>query len=1572
MVQRLVLLTLVLSLTLLWGATGLTAPEPPEAMPGATPSASKPTMLALERAYGEMPLYFIENCGQLDGQVAYYLPGSDKTLYFTAEGVTFALTGRRQTVDSRQGEEDPFLPADFSPSPDLPFSPSLSRWAVKLDFVDANPAVQPVGESSLEMVVSYFKGKPEDWHTGLRTYSRLVYRDLWPGIDLVYYGTVNQLKYEFVVHPGADPAQIRLAYRGASDVRLNAVGQLEVTTPVGSFTDDTPVAYQEIGGQRVPVKMSYELPMTDEVNPVTNSPFSFAIGDYDATRPLILDPAILLYSGFIGGNGEEQAYDIAVDNTGNAYVVGFTGSSNFPTIEGPDLIFNGGTYDVFIAKIRADGAGLVYAGFLGGTGDEEGSGVAVDNLGNAYITGYTGSTDFPVLNGPDLSFNGGTYDVFIAKINTTGTALIYSGFLGGSDSDYGLDIILDEANAVYITGRTASSNFPTVIGPDLSFNGTYDAFVTKVNAAGDSLVYSGFVGGNNDERSYSIAIDDAQNVYITGWTKSDDFPTTNGFDQVYNGLEDAFVVKVDNDGTTLAYASFLGSGGDDRGYGVAVDDAGYAYVTGYTNSPGFPTISGGMDTTHNGNYDAFVAKVHPNGSNLSYASFLGGSGNDYAYNIAIDTQGNSYVTGYTASTNFPTIGGLDATHNGGIEDVFVVKVNETGTALAYAGYIGGSSAERGTDIAIDVIGNAYVTGYTQSSDFSVVGGPDLSYNDNSDAFVAKISAIHTVSGSVVDASGDGIANVLLTTSANDSTLTDAYGYYTFTTIYSGTHVMTPTLTGIFFTPRTRTVVVTECNVSDVNFTGHFVPHSVSLGGVANGATTVAYRFTATTNPTATTPITYTWQATGQTNQTVVNGTSASAVFTWTTTGVKTVTVNAYNAGGEVTATHTITLHVPFEDGSVSITPIVNSAVAWGDYNQDHALDAVTVGYYDGTSPFARLYRNTGGGLSDSGNALTGLGFSAVAWGDYDNDNEVDLLVTGANGSSQPFTQLYHNEDGVLTEAMTLTGVYKGSAAWGDYDNDGDLDILLTGQTGSGTRIARVYRNDAGVFNDSGAALTGVYESSAAWGDYDNDGDLDILLTGADNSGNRATRLYRNGDGVFTSVSTALPDMAFSSVAWGDYDQDGDLDILMAGYIGGGGPGRVTRIYRNDGNAVFTNINAALSGVEPDAPQAVAWGDYDNDGDLDIVLTGYNQSDQVTVLIYRNDGNGQFTDIGAALTGVWYASVAWGDYDADGDLDLLLTGYDAYGGVGKLYRNNSNVPNTAPTAPQGLQAAPGISTTQFSWQAVQDSETLSPTLTYNLRVGTTPGGSDIVAPMALITDGYRLLPAFGNVQHGLTATLALTQPGVYSWAVQAVDTAFAGGAWSAEQTLRVGAPLTIALKGQRVGLRNQTYPLTATINLTAALPITYVWQTSAHTPVTHTAIFSYTDAVSFAWTTEGVHSITVTAINIAGDLTATQRITITTPPQAVTFSPPRHIVTASPTTTISVTYNQLMDLTSVTSRTFAIHGMQSGLVTGTHYLINGNTLGVTPPRPFHQGELIYAVATTHTRSITGVVPLTATT
>ena len=679
-----------------------------------------------------LPLYFVENRGQENKYVKYLLKIPNGKVYYTPKEIVY------QFFHWRRNNPEEMRAMGWEKEN----SQQVKVEDIRVKFLGVKKNVKIKGLEKSEAKFNYFRGNdPLKWVKGTRTYERILYKDLYPHIDLIVYGSGGRIKHEYWVSAGGEVEKIELRYEGIKQLRVNERGQLEIETGEGVLREDAPFSYQIIDGERVKVETRYVI---DKDNTLR-----YKVGKYRKDKELIIDPT-LIYSTYLGGSIWEDGYGIAIDGSGNAYITGNTYSSDFPTPPGAyDTSYNGGSWDAFITKINSAGTDLLYSTYLGGSNDDYGSGIAVDGNGNAYITGMTDSGDFPTTpNAYDTTYNGYA-DAFITKIDSTGTNLIYSTYLGGSNSnDWGFEIAIDGSGNAYITGYTYSLDFPTTPGAyDTSYNGYADAFITKIDSTGTNLIYSTYLGGSNsNDWGFEIAIDGSGNAYITGYTYSLDFPTTPGaYDTSYNGgYGDAFITKIDSTGTNLIYSTYLGGNDSDWGLGLVIDENGAVYVTGWAGSSDFPTTLGAYDTSHNGDNDVFITKIDSTGTGLLYSTYLGGDGEDAGYGIAIDGSDNAYITGYTYSSDFPTIpGAYDTSHNGN-SDAFITKINSTGTNLIYSTYLGGSDSESiygdYPDIVVDINSNAYITGKTMSSDFPITSGAyDTTYNGYADAFITKIN-----------------------------------------------------------------------------------------------------------------------------------------------------------------------------------------------------------------------------------------------------------------------------------------------------------------------------------------------------------------------------------------------------------------------------------------------------------------------------------------------------------------------------------------------------------------------------------------------------------------------------------------------------------------------------------------------------------------------------------------------------------------------------------------------------------------------------------------------------------------
>ena len=634
--------------------------------------------IAWATGYGKLPLSFEANQGQTDGSVQFLSRGPDRTLFLTSSEAILRM----------------------------------KHEVIRMKLAGSNRASKAEGAEPRIAKSNYFTGRdPAKWRTGVSNYGRVRFAGVYPGIDLVYYGQEGQLEYDWMVKPGADPSRIRLRFEGVQSLRVDADGDLVLKTAGGEIREKKPVIYQgekshEIAGRYV----------------LRGPEAGFEVGAYDRSKELVIDP-VVVYSAYFGGSATEGANAVAADGAGNAYITGYTDATDFPTVNAEQGSLAGYS-NVFISKISADGTKLIYSTYLGGTGTDIGTGIAVDSSGNVLVTGWTESKDFPVANAYQNRYSSKTlaYNAFVTKLNAAGNALVFSTYLGGDTTDQANGIAVDSSGNAYITGGTDSSNFPTTSGAiqgGANPGGKGFIFLTKMSGSG-ALVYSTFLNAGDLDgiasTAQGVAVDGSGNAYVTGYTSRKDLILANALQSTYKGSQAAFVSKVNPSGSALVYATYLGGSGTDQANAIAADSSGNAYVTGSTTSADFPTV-GATQAKSGGGLDAFVTKINSAGSAIVYSTYLGGSSGDLGFGIGVDGTGKVWVAGTTTSQDFPQVNGLSAPFEFFEPDLFVAQFKADGSGLLFSSYTtdimvyqGGSGR---SGFALDQAGNVYATGPTE-------------------------------------------------------------------------------------------------------------------------------------------------------------------------------------------------------------------------------------------------------------------------------------------------------------------------------------------------------------------------------------------------------------------------------------------------------------------------------------------------------------------------------------------------------------------------------------------------------------------------------------------------------------------------------------------------------------------------------------------------------------------------------------------------------------------------------------------------------------------------------------------
>jgi len=691
----------------------------------------------------ERSLAFVPNVGQSDPVVLFRTLGSASTLFFTRHEVVLTLLSTRGAGLfaglARLGQTDVAAPAE----------PAVLR----LRFEGANPDAEVLGEERLPGVVNYFVGDdPAKWHTSVPTYEGIAYEQLYSGIDLLYDGSEGLVKGTYLVSPGSDPGDIRWRYDGASKVELSG-GELLISMmeagETAALIERKPVAWQMVDGERRSVTIRYVIHRDGSIG--------FAVGRYDSTRLLMIDPT-LDYSTYVGGSGGEGAYGIALDSSNNVHIAGRTNSTDFPLSSSSSLA---GDFDIFVTKLDPSQTGAaqhVYTTYIGGTADETAHGIAVDSSGNACVGGWTASANFPVTASAFQQVYRGHDDAIAIQLDSSG-AVQYASYLGGTDWEDGIQVAVGDDGLMYLTGDTNSTNFPTTSNAYQDHRvGDYEAFVTVVDpskSGAASLVYSTYYGGSGLDEAWAIDTSDGI-VYFAGSTRSADLPLKNPIQaelRSNSGWGNAYIAKLDpslSGNAQLLYATYLGGTGGEVSGGIAVDGSGNMYLCGATESADFPTTDVSPEYG-GGDYDGFLVKLNAAGSAFLYSTLSGGAGNDGFRDLVLDGSGNAYVTGATGSADFPTVNPIQDTLRGGVAperdynwlgpgDACVAGFDATGT-MTFGTYLGGTGAEASLGIALDAAGNVYVAGATRSTDMDTVNPYQSANEGGYDAFVASIGGL---------------------------------------------------------------------------------------------------------------------------------------------------------------------------------------------------------------------------------------------------------------------------------------------------------------------------------------------------------------------------------------------------------------------------------------------------------------------------------------------------------------------------------------------------------------------------------------------------------------------------------------------------------------------------------------------------------------------------------------------------------------------------------------------------------------------------------------------------------------
>ncbi len=624
-------------------------------------------------------------------------------------------------------------------APDIS-APNHTTPPVRVRFEGQNRNSRLMGEHVLNGTAHFFIGNdPSRWQRSVPLYGEVIYQDIYTGINLHYREERGHLKSTFIVSPGANPSSIHYIIEGGNPVRIDQAGALVISTREGrQIREDPPTAFQEMAGMVKSIPVRYNLAGEGEIE--------YVLGKYDPDYPLVIDPEIIT-SGYLGGNVEETAYGIALDPKGTIFVTGTTYSGDFPVT---DTSFNatwGGFTDIFVTAYTREGTEVLYSTYIGGSGNDNGWAIAVNKEGTVYITGSTECPDYPIKNAfqPTMA---GAYDAILTTLSPDGSALGFSTYLGGSEMDDARDIALSSRNnSVYLAGITRSKDFPVKNAVQKKSGGELDAFITVIDGNGTAIISSTYLGGRQDDYGRGIALDANDSIYVTGYTyssKSSDFPVKDPLMGPHTATYDAFMSRYAPDALDLIYSTYLGGSWGDRASDIAVTPNGTAYVIGYTYSGDFPTTPGAFQRVFGGGVDtdAFITGIAPDGQSITASTYLGGSKDDFGKGITLTPDGHVYVTGGTASADFPLYEPWKNSLSGPM-DAFVTGLDASLSKPVISTYFGGNGSDYGNAAASDSRSVVFIAGSTNSDNIPAIRAYQVRNGGDYDAFLIVVAPADT-------------------------------------------------------------------------------------------------------------------------------------------------------------------------------------------------------------------------------------------------------------------------------------------------------------------------------------------------------------------------------------------------------------------------------------------------------------------------------------------------------------------------------------------------------------------------------------------------------------------------------------------------------------------------------------------------------------------------------------------------------------------------------------------------------------------------------------------------------------